>query len=514
MNARTKKFTLIGLAVVLLIGSTLMQRTLNHDREALGLTRVAPLENAPPILAFTTVALGGFRGLIANALWIRATEMQENDKFFEMAQLADWITKLEPHYVAVWVNQAWNMSYNISVKFKDFDDRWRWVNRGISLLRDEGLKYNPNEVLIYRELAWQFQHKMGANLDDANMVYKQEWIFAMASVFGKGEPKLDALLNPKTEEDFKRLDLLTNKFKMNPVFMKQVDDKHGPLEWRLPEAHAIYWASQGLRAAAENPTKIKPEELIQLRRVVYQCMQLSLQRGRLISDNYAQRFDFGPNLEIVEKVSKAYEQAMIDEPGMSNNIATAHRNLLGNAVYFLYEHDRIPEALNWYKYLGEKYPNKTLLSDKPDSYPANVTLEEFAVGRIVEDVGETSRDRVKAAMEGQLARSYRQLILGDKKRSAGLRHLAEMLRAAYMKKIAGGANEKRIGLPTVEDVEQQVLKRLLDPRENYWPWEMRTALRSALGLPPEIIPTTTTETNAPSAAPITNTPPATVAPGK
>jgi len=500
MNDRLRRFILLALAVVLLVGSTLMQRVLNKDRDALGLTRVTPLENAPPLLAFTTVALGGFRGLIANALWIRATELQEEDKFFEMAQLADWITKLEPHFVQVWTVQAWNMSYNISVKFKDFEDRWRWVQRGISLLRDEGLKYNPNEVLIYRELAWQFQHKMGANLDDANMVYKQAWIYEMATVFGKGEPKLDELLNPKTEEQLQRLNILTNKFKMDPAFMKVVDDKHGPLEWRLPEAHAIYWASLGLKAAAENPTKVKSEELIQLRRVVYQCMQLSLQRGRLIADSYAQRFDFGPNLEIVDKVSKAYEQAMIDEPEMKNNIQTAHRNLLGNAVYFLYEHDRIPEALKWYKYLGEKYPDKTLLMGKFDSFPSNLTLEEFAVGRIVEDVSETSRDRVKAAMEGQLVRSYRQLVLGDKKRSEGLHNLAVMLREAYTKKIAGGASEARIGLPSVEATEKQVLSRLLDPKENYWPPEMRAALRSALGMAPETVTPASSGTNAPPAA--------------
>src|SRR5215468_1452542 len=185
MSSRSKKFILLLVAAALLVGVSRVQDSLNQARDQLGLTRVQPLENAPPVLAFTTVALGGFRGLISNALWIRANDLQDDDKFFEMAQLADWITKLEPHYVQVWLVQAWNMAYNISVKFKDFPDRWRWVERGINLLRDDGLRFNPNETLIYRELAWFFQHKMGQNLDDANMYYKQEWANEMAVVFGK-----------------------------------------------------------------------------------------------------------------------------------------------------------------------------------------------------------------------------------------------------------------------------------------------------------------------------------------
>ena len=116
MKPRLKKLLLLVLAGLLLAGSGFMQRQMNRDRDRLGLTRTEPLKNAPPVLAFTTVALGGFRGLISNALWIRAGELQENDKFFEMAQLADWITKLEPHFVQVWLVQAWNMAYNISVK--------------------------------------------------------------------------------------------------------------------------------------------------------------------------------------------------------------------------------------------------------------------------------------------------------------------------------------------------------------------------------------------------------------
>src|SRR5256885_2980279 len=230
MNLRLKKVLLLSLAAVLLVGVSGLQRSLNRDRERLGLTRIQPLENAPPVLAFTTVALGGFRGLISNALWIRASDLQDEDKFFEMAQLADWITKLEPHFVQVWLVQAWNMAYNISVKFKDFPDRWRWVKRGIELLRDDGLRYNPHETLIYRELGWFFQHKMGANLDDANMYYKEQWAKEMAVVFDKKPPNLDELIHPQTQDQKRRARLLIEKYKMEPEIMKQVDERYGPLE--------------------------------------------------------------------------------------------------------------------------------------------------------------------------------------------------------------------------------------------------------------------------------------------
>src|SRR5437870_5733527 len=170
------------------------------------------------------------------------------------------------------------MAYNISVKFKDYPDRWRWLKRGIELLRDDGLRFNPNEILIYRELAWFFQHKMGANLDDANVYYKQQWADEMAQVFGKKTPDLDELIHPVTKDQQDRRQLLIEKYKMEPQLMKEVNERYGPLEWRLPEAHAIYWAVKGLESAKEHPTKIKPEDMITLRRVIYQCMLLSFQR--------------------------------------------------------------------------------------------------------------------------------------------------------------------------------------------------------------------------------------------
>ena len=77
MSSRLHKILLLLLAALLLVGVSQVQNSMNRDREDLGLTRVQPLDNAPPVLAFTTVALGGFRGLISNMLWMRATQLQE-----------------------------------------------------------------------------------------------------------------------------------------------------------------------------------------------------------------------------------------------------------------------------------------------------------------------------------------------------------------------------------------------------------------------------------------------------
>jgi len=507
MIGKFRKISLLLLALLLLAGVGAIQSSMDRDRDRLGLTRIQPLENAPPMLAFTTVALGGFRGLISNALWIRAGDLQENDKFFEMAQLADWITKLEPHFVHVWLVQSWNMAYNISVKFKDYPDRWRWVERGIELLRDDGLRYNPNETLIYRELAWFFQHKMGANLDDAHMYYKQEWLAEMSNVFGKKKPDLDELINPQTDDQKARAKLLREKYKMDPQVMKEVDALHGPLEWRLPEAHAIYWAYLGLEKAKQNPTRVNKDDLITLRRVIYQSMQTSFQRGRLISNPFDKRAEFGPNLDIIPKVSAAYEQAAEEDDKYHDHILHAHRNFLRDAVYFLYENNRLADANKWFKYLGEKYPNQLILDKDTNSYPRNLTLDQYAVGRVQEDVGETSQDRVKAAIEGLLITSYRSMITdGEEERATGLRLLAQKLWDTYQIKTQQRSGP--LALPPMDEIAREMRDRMLD-REHGMAPQMRAMLRAKLRMPQE------SAAPVPSPAATTNEPPETAekAPG-
>ncbi len=502
MNPVLKKILLLLLAGVCLIGSGVTQRALNADRARLGLTRGEVLQNAPPVLAFTTVALGGFRGLISNALWIRMNKLQDEDKFFEMVQLGDWITKLQPTFVQVWTVQAWNMAYNISVKFKDAADRWRWVRAGIELLRDNGLNYHPNEMLLYRELAWFFQHKMGANLDDANVYYKTAWALNdMAKVFGPGTPNLDDLLNPQTEEARARLAICTNVYKLDPKLMKAVDTQYGPLDWRLPEAHAIYWFARGLQQAEKDPGKIKADDLMTLRRGIYQTMLLSFKRGRLVLSPHLREVDFRPNLAIIPKVDAAYKQMMEEEPKQREHIAVAHRNFLLEAIAALRTYNRNPDAAKLYEQLKREYPNKILFAEDTNSFPANLTFDEYALRPIQENIEETDRDKIQGTIEGMLNETYLDLVRGEDDRAAGGRALAQRIHEVYMAKIGKNFNEARVGLPSFAATDRTVRDAWINP-SNDAPAEIRAILRTKLNLPAEAAPAT----NAPAAS--TNAPPA------
>ena len=189
-------FVCIVLAVGLLIGAGMQLDYINSQRQEMKLISNEPLENAPPSLAFATVAMGAFRGLVVDILWMRADKLKEEGQFFDAKQLAEWITILQPRFASVWEFQAWNMAYNISVAIPATqpEQRWQWVKNGYELLRDDGIRLNPRSISLYRELGRIFQHKIGGVSDDAHKYYKLQLALAMEPLLGPADnPYFDAL---------------------------------------------------------------------------------------------------------------------------------------------------------------------------------------------------------------------------------------------------------------------------------------------------------------------------------
>ncbi|MEM9237776.1 MAG: hypothetical protein AAGB14_13445, partial [Verrucomicrobiota bacterium] len=167
-----------AVALLLIIGALIASSALitdiEHQRRQLQLAADTDIgENVPPEYALLA-QMGSFRGIAVNALWYRIEQMKREGDFYEANNLSRWITKLQPRFPQVWAFMGWNMAYNISVKAKTPEERWDWVNKGITLLREEGIPENPNAIRLYRELGWILFHKVGGSTDDMHHYYKAQ----------------------------------------------------------------------------------------------------------------------------------------------------------------------------------------------------------------------------------------------------------------------------------------------------------------------------------------------------
>ena len=154
-------------------------------------------EGDPPEVALG-IAMGAFRGLFVNYLWMRATDLKDKGLFYESIELAKLITRLQPRFPRVWIFHAWNLAYNVSVETQTPEERWQWVNAGISILRDKAIPVNPKQTILYKELGWFFLHKIGGYTDDANRYYKRKLAKEWHTVLGE-PPQPEAIDTPRDE---------------------------------------------------------------------------------------------------------------------------------------------------------------------------------------------------------------------------------------------------------------------------------------------------------------------------
>jgi hypothetical protein len=116
--------------------------------------------------------IGGARGIAANVLWGRAVELQKLQEWDKLKSTVDLITKLQPHFLAIWTFQGWNLSYNVSVEWDDPADKYVWIKEGIKFLK-EGVGKNPKSPDLTWDAAWTYYHKIG--FSDEAIVLRREF---------------------------------------------------------------------------------------------------------------------------------------------------------------------------------------------------------------------------------------------------------------------------------------------------------------------------------------------------
>ena len=137
------RIRLIALAGLLTswIGAGWMMPAINASASEAQLKYTDEASEGAPAPVVIAQSIGVLRGIIVNYLWIRADTLKEDGKFFEAYQIGRWVTTLQPRVAKVWSFQAWNMAYNISVATHTKEERWSWVQKGIRLIREHGIRY-------------------------------------------------------------------------------------------------------------------------------------------------------------------------------------------------------------------------------------------------------------------------------------------------------------------------------------------------------------------------------------
>lgn len=490
-------FLLLLLAASFICGASKLNFSLRDERRVLKISQADPVDNAPPLVAFTTVAFGGFRGIVADMLWVRASDLQDEGKYFELVQLADWITKLEPRYAQVWAYHGWNLSYNISVMFNAPEDRWRWVRHGIGLLRDEGLRYNPENSDVLHQLGWIFQHKLGQEFDDAHQYYKEQWAREMMLVLDGPSPDHAALAAaPKTTAEllarpgarelvrsieatghdpyalallgtnvpsavakilatdaavpdlraYIRRHALIEIYKLDPATMREVDDTYGPLDWRLSQAHAIYWAWLAKKYSRREFTTRQAE------RMMFQSMVEAFRQGRLFVSPTTGKFLPTANLDLTPRVRKAYDDALAANPN-EESYKTPHQNFLRESIETLYTFHRVREAQDLLDDLQKRYPS-----------PENSgTLDAFVFKKFLTDAqtdlsAATSTEAIRL-IESFFYQAEIWKLLGDAERSAGMTARALLFHRQFVETHPDPEWWARIGIPTAEELRTSARER-------------------------------------------------------
>ncbi len=508
----------VGVMIACLASSTVLATRLTGLAGRHRLTFTERAEDGQRWEVGLGIAMGAFRGIFVNWLWIRANSMKEAGKFFDAIQLADAITRLQPRFPRVWVFHAWNLAYNISVQTSTPLERWVWVNRGVALMRDRGIPANPNDLLLHKELAWIFLHKIGGFTDDANIFYKRELAREWTIILGAppppsptnydrdaaverfaswleaidrapdtleevvaAEPTVPSLVSRLRAEAGSELDplmlqryevyrhvrrsgrasviqaaagertrafgaiyedpalakawealiphvrkrVLIDRYHMEPERMIRYTRKYGPLDWRHPAAHGLYWAARGVEASIPFYKESMRSEFdyTNTDRLVLHAVQDLFRTGEVYFDFLSaatgQRADWlgMPSVHFVrsygDQRSEVARRAGIFESRGERAYtvyAAGHENFLREAVTLFYRRGQRDEAERWYQVLrtGEGWNLND--PDRPRRFAKN--LDEFVQDELEQEYTRPAIlvEQVTGALIGAFANG---LLAGD-----------------------------------------------------------------------------------------------------
>ena len=288
LKAASAKWLLAGGLALILSG--VIQHKVEARREEARLILTG--SEAKEALEVGFLALGGFRGILADVLWIRAQQQQDSAKYYELKLLCDMILKLQPTFTQVHAYQAWNMSYNLAFKAETCQDKWYWIRAGLSTL-EKGLQRNLHNYTLWFEMGSQYYDR----LSDIKMADCREYRTQQM-------PNID-----EVPEELRRT-----------VFSDQIDE-NGQRRWVSGHARSdeqMRFAAYFFWKAIETGTDPTP---IHSERMFGQCIEhLRHWRSKKPLAERKEWTDWGSEDWWVELIRRNKERGMVDEETVPSNL--------------------------------------------------------------------------------------------------------------------------------------------------------------------------------------------------
>jgi len=163
MKITRKYIVLIAISVVFIAFQLYLKSYISRQPEYREIMVSNPFNTLPPSeylgTYVSTVALGGFKPLLVDYLWMKQDKLQEDKQFEEIVLLLGIIARLQPHFTEVWSFNSYHMIYNIAAQENTPQARWYWVKSGIEYIK-EGMRYNPDNIILTQWLAFFYYHRI------------------------------------------------------------------------------------------------------------------------------------------------------------------------------------------------------------------------------------------------------------------------------------------------------------------------------------------------------------------
>ncbi len=164
-------FRLTALFVVAVAFKWMLENSLHDSRVQLKL-------GGPPLSLelrtklsqnFAVALLSGFRGIVADFVWIDAHRAWEDQNWFKLKEGIELTVVMQPHSISFWDiggwHMAWNASYGVSTDPKLPNQAFKvkaqrtWIQAGKEFL-EKGIQNNPDNYDLHFKLGWLIYQKL------------------------------------------------------------------------------------------------------------------------------------------------------------------------------------------------------------------------------------------------------------------------------------------------------------------------------------------------------------------